>query len=116
MASVVVTGGVRGLQGAGAGAGAGEGLDLGELFAYLKASMQPAAVPAFLRLQSDFEDQQAKSTGTMKFRKLDYVADGYDPERVPGGELLLFRDDQAATFTRIDGPLFARINSGELKF
>ncbi|MCZ9335696.1 hypothetical protein, partial [Klebsiella pneumoniae] len=40
----------------------------------------PYARPCFVR-----QLKSADTTGTFKYRKSDLVADGFDPDRVPGG-------------------------------
>jgi fatty-acyl-CoA synthase len=61
-----------------------------------------------LRFQSEID-----MTSTFKQRKLDLVADGFDPERVPNG--VFFRESERNNFVRLDAALYGRIISGALK-
>ena len=65
------------------------------------------ARPVFLRLQSEIE-----ITGTFKYRKVDLVADGFDPEKI--GEPLYFRDPQKG-FMPLDAALYKEICEGRVR-
>jgi fatty-acyl-CoA synthase len=52
-------------------------------------------------------------TGTFKHRKVDLVREGYDPDRI--SDPIYFRDPQQGTYVPLDGELFRRIESGEIR-
>jgi fatty-acyl-CoA synthase len=84
---------------------AGEGFDLEILRAVIEAALPPFAQPLFLRLTPALA-----VTGTFKPRKLDLVADGFDPERVSGP---LYFHDRGAGFVALTPAIHAAIVSGE---
>jgi fatty-acyl-CoA synthase len=69
--------------------------------------LPPYAQPLFLRLQPEIE-----TTGTFKYRKLDLVKDGFDPETVK--EPLYFKQPGEG-YVPLDSALQARIVGGEFK-
>ena len=84
---------------------AGEGFDLQALRAAMELALPAYAQPEFLRLSSALA-----VTGTFKPRKLDLMADGFDPARVSGP---LYFHDRELGFVPLSPILFARIMSGE---
>jgi fatty-acyl-CoA synthase len=85
----------------------GSEFDVTRLGDHVDAELPHYARPLFLRLQSEIE-----TTGTFKYRKLDLVADGFDPARV--SETLFFKDSSAG-YVPIDAALHARITAGEVR-
>jgi len=85
-----------------------ESFDLAAFAAHISASLPAYARPLFLRFQSEID-----MTSTFKQRKLDLVAEGFDPGRVLGG--VFFRDSEKNNFVRLDAQLYARIASGAFK-
>ena len=71
-------------------------------------AMLPAyAQPLFLRLQPAFE-----TTGTFKYRKLDLVKDGFDPDKVK--EPLYFKAPGEG-YKAMDAALYGKVVTGEFK-
>ena len=66
------------------------------------------AQPLFVRLIPSLD-----ATGTFKVRKLDLVADGYDPARFKGA---LFFHDPRRGYVKVTKSVFDRIQSGAVKF
>jgi fatty-acyl-CoA synthase len=88
----------------------GDDFNMEPVYNVLKTGLQAAAVPIFIRLQRDFTDM----TGTMKFRKVDFQKDGFNPAAVT--DELFFRDDKSKSYVPITPGLFDDINSGAIKF
>ena len=82
------------------------GFDLGVLQARVDAELPAYARPVFLRLSPAIE-----ATGTFKYRKVDAVAEGYDPAKV--SDPLYVRD--GAAYVPLDAAALARVQSGELR-
>jgi acyl-CoA synthetase (AMP-forming)/AMP-acid ligase II len=80
-----------------------DGFDLGAFAAYVTASLPAHQRPYFVRLQ-----RELAVTGTFKHRKVDYLAQGYDPSR-SGDPLYLL---EGGRYARIDADLHARIQDG----
>ncbi|MBV8850207.1 MAG: long-chain-acyl-CoA synthetase, partial [Methylobacteriaceae bacterium] len=79
--------------------------DIAALREHLKAHLPDYARPMFLRLQDHLE-----ITGTFKPRKLDLVADGFDPTRT--GDTLYVVDKAAQAYVRIDAARYADLAGG----
>ena len=88
---------------------AADALDPQALWAYLAARLPGYAVPVFVRLAPRLD-----LTGTFKQRKLDLVADGFDPGRI--ADPLLYSDPTARTYRRLDAAAFAAIGAGRVRF
>ncbi|HKT54125.1 MAG TPA: long-chain-acyl-CoA synthetase [Caulobacteraceae bacterium] len=71
------------------------------------AALPPYARPVFVRLQPEIA-----TTGTFKHRKVDLVAEGFDPGRI--GEPLFVRAG-AEGYEPITAALFAEIEAGEVR-
>ncbi|MDH3708190.1 MAG: long-chain-acyl-CoA synthetase [Acidimicrobiia bacterium] len=80
-------------------------LDMAELHASVTAQLPAYAQPLFVRIRPVLE-----TTSTFKHRKVDLVADGYDPARVD--EPLYFLDRDAAAYVALDQSLHAEIEAG----
>ena len=65
------------------------------------------AQPVFIRMLPAID-----TTGTFKVRKMDLVAEGFDPARVGGP--LYFRDAQKS-YVKLTKPLFGRLTAGDIK-
>ncbi len=85
----------------------GPGFDLGALARVVDANLPPYARPLFLRLRAAIE-----TTGTFKYRKLDAVAEGFDPARV--GDPLYWREPGGG-YAPLDAAAHARIAAGEVR-
>jgi fatty-acyl-CoA synthase len=83
-------------------------IDLKALYAHLARTLPVYARPVFVRFQ-----QQAETTGTLKFRKVDLVAEGFDPGRAT--DPLFVADNEHGTYTPIDAAMFARVMSGTMR-
>ncbi len=78
------------------------GFDLAALRTHLKAHLPDYARPLFLRLQDHLD-----ITGTFKPRKLDLVADGFDPAR--SGDPIYVDDKEAQAYLRMDATRYAEL-------
>jgi fatty-acyl-CoA synthase len=86
----------------------GEGFDLAALRAHVARELPSYARPIFLRIKRDID-----TTGTFKYRKVDLVADGFDPAKTSDP---LYVDDPAAGAYAPLTPERARaIESGSVK-
>ncbi|MBN8552792.1 MAG: long-chain-acyl-CoA synthetase [Caulobacterales bacterium] len=74
--------------------------------AYVDAELPPYARPVFLRLRKTMD-----TTGTFKYRKVDLVADGFDPSKTT--DTIYVRDK--ATYVRMKPDRFADIMQGQAK-
>jgi fatty-acyl-CoA synthase len=82
------------------------GFDLRTFGDRVSKDLPPYAQPLFLRLLPAIE-----TTGTFKYRKLDLVADGFDPAKVKD---LYFRDPDKG-FVPLTQPLYEQILSGDMR-
>ena len=83
-----------------------EGFDLKAFGDYVGRELPEYARPLFLRLLPAIE-----TTGTFKYRKLDLVADGFDPAKVRD---LYFRDPDKG-FVKLTKQLYEKILKGEVR-
>ncbi len=85
-----------------------DNIDLTSLHGYLAAQLPEYARPVFLRIR-----QEIDVTTTFKQKKMDLVAQGFDPRTV--ADPIYFNDPQQKAFVRMDTGLFERINAGEVR-
>ncbi len=85
------------------------GIAVDVLYAHLAATLPAYARPVFLRLQGEVE-----TTGTLKYRKVDLVKDGFDPMNT--SDPLYFADAEQKAYVPIDPVLFRKIVSGGVRF
>ncbi len=85
----------------------GEGFDIKTLKDQLEEALPHYAQPVFVRLQPQIE-----TTGTFKHRKLDLVAEGFDPDRIKGP---LFYRNPAKGYVKLSKAAYAKIVSGDLR-
>ena len=85
-----------------------DGFDLAAFHAHVEQSLPGYAQPLFIRLQ-----RQIETTGTFKYRKVDLVADGFDPARVK--DPLYFKNPAKKAWTKVTKASFARICEGAFK-
>jgi fatty-acyl-CoA synthase len=85
----------------------GPEFDLATFQTQSEAMLPPYAQPLFLRLQPEIE-----TTGTFKYRKVDLVEEGFDPDKVK--EPLYFKEPGAA-YMPLDSALHGKIINGEFK-
>ncbi len=82
--------------------------DLDKLRAYLAERLPAYARPLFLRFRSEIE-----VTGTFKQRKVELVAEGFDPRRV--ADAVFFDDRTLGGYGRVREALLAGLESGEIR-
>jgi fatty-acyl-CoA synthase len=85
------------------------GFDPRLLYAHVCRQLRPCARPVFLRIRSEIE-----KTGTFRYRKVDRVVEGFDPDTV--SEPLYFLDDEQQAYVPLDRTLFDRIIAGDIQF
>ncbi len=83
-------------------------IDYQALFAHLSEQLPNYAVPIFLR-----ESQAAETTGTFKFRKVDLVEDGFDPQKISDPVYVL--DRAAKTYLPLTKTIYGQILSGKMR-
>ena len=86
----------------------GDDFDLDRFPARLAERLPDYARPLFLRFREALE-----TTSTLKQRKLDLVDEGYDPSRIT--DPLFVADPVTGGFVRLDGDLYGRIETGDLR-
>jgi fatty-acyl-CoA synthase len=74
---------------------------------YVARTLAPYAQPLFLRLIANLE-----TTGTFKHRKMDLVADGFDPGKIASG---LYFHDRNEGYVPLTAALYAMILTGEVR-
>ena len=79
--------------------------DGGAFYAHAARHLPAYARPAFVRLVGEMD-----VTGTLKQRKLQLAAEGYDPAQV--ADALLIRDDDRRRYVPLTPALLAEIRSG----
>ncbi|MFN3912658.1 long-chain-acyl-CoA synthetase [Hyphomonas sp.] len=84
-------------------------VDFAGLYAALDAKLPTYAVPIFIRVQPE-----AETTGTFKYRKVELVADGFDPEKV--SEPLWILDPGERRYMPMTPGRYAMLLSGGYKF
>ncbi|HVP29693.1 MAG TPA: long-chain-acyl-CoA synthetase [Myxococcota bacterium] len=84
------------------------GLSLESLYAHVERQLPAYARPLFLRLRTEME-----VTGTFKHRKVELVAEGFDPSTI--AEPLFFADAEKRSFVPLDAALYERIQAGEIR-
>jgi fatty-acyl-CoA synthase len=89
-----------------AGLVVGEDFDLKAFEAFIAERLPAYAQPAFLRLLPEIA-----VTGTFKYRKIDLVADGFDPATVK--DQLYFKGPRG--YQRLTRPQHAKIVAGETR-
>jgi fatty-acyl-CoA synthase len=82
--------------------------DLPALHAHLREALPDYARPLFLRIRKTID-----LTTTFKQKKIDLVAQGFDPERIP--DPLYFNDAQSGMFVPLDPTLYNRIVTGQVR-
>jgi fatty-acyl-CoA synthase len=82
--------------------------DLAGLRAYLRRELPPFARPLFIRLQ-----QTIDTTGTFKYRKMDLVREGFDPDVVK--DPMFFDDPETEAFAPITPSLRDWVTAGSVK-
>jgi fatty-acyl-CoA synthase len=83
-------------------------LDLAGLHAHLQRSLPDYARPVFVRIRGAID-----VTSTFKQKKLDLVAQGFDPAATK--DAIYFNSPEAGAFVALDAALYARICAGEVR-
>ncbi|MDP3740075.1 MAG: long-chain-acyl-CoA synthetase [Hyphomonadaceae bacterium] len=86
-----------------------DGVDLHGLYMHLMTTLPAYARPVFLRLQAEVD-----TTGTLKYRKVDLVTEGFDPKKA--ADPLFVADPDKRSYAPIDVPMFTKIVSGGMRF
>ena len=85
----------------------GPEFDIASLAEYVDRELPAYARPIFVRLQPEIE-----TTGTFKYRKIDLVADGFDPAKTK--DPLYFRDP-AKGYVKVTKAIHAKVVAGGFK-
>lgn len=85
-----------------------EGVDLKALYAHMTAHLPSYARPIFVRFQAE-----AETTGTMKYRKVELVKDGFDPMNTK--DALFVADNERQTYVPITADVHRDIVSGKVR-
>src|SRR5262249_52788446 len=85
-----------------------DGVDVAKLYQHLAEHLPSYARPVFLRLQGEVE-----TTGTLKYRKVDLVKEGFDPMNT--SDPLFVIDAERKTYAPIDVEMFRRITGGAMR-
>ena len=86
---------------------AGPEFDIKTLHEKLEGELPDYAQPVFIRMQPEME-----VTGTFKYRKMDLVADGFDPDRIRGP---LYYKSLNKGYVKMSKPTYAKIVSGGVR-
>jgi fatty-acyl-CoA synthase len=84
------------------------GIDTHEMWKRLSENLPSYARPVFLRFQGE-----AETTGTMKYRKVELVADGFNPGKT--SDPLWVADLEKGEYVPLDAAMYARIMSGQVR-
>lgn len=85
-------------------------VDMAGLHKRLAALLPSYAVPIFIRVQPE-----AETTGTFKYRKVELVAEGFDPARVEGDGLWMY-DPAEGGYAPMTAERYQRLLAGGFKF
>ena len=86
---------------------AGPEFDIKTLHEKLEGELPDYAQPVFIRMQPEME-----VTGTFKYRKMDLVADGFNPDRIHGP---LYYKSLNKGYVKLTKPTYAKIVSGGVR-
>jgi fatty-acyl-CoA synthase len=84
-----------------------ESFDIAKLQAHAESCLPPYAQPIFLRLSPEIE-----TTGTLKYRKIDLVAQGFDPKVIKSP---VFMKHPEKGYIPLDAALYRRIAQEKVK-
>ena len=85
-----------------------EGVDLAALYAHLTSNLPAYARPAFVRFQDEVE-----TTGTLKYRKVDLVKEGFDPMNT--SDPLFDADVANKSYSPITADVLRDVLSGKMR-
>jgi fatty-acyl-CoA synthase len=83
-------------------------IDLDALREHIHESLPAFARPLFLRLQ-----EAADTTGTFKFKKVDLVKDGFDPQRIK--DAIYFDHPAIGKYVRLTQEMYEQIINGKVR-
>jgi len=84
-------------------------IDFDTLFTWLSDHLPKYAIPLFIRVQ-----QQADTTGTFKYRKVELVKEGFDPEAID--DPLWYYDPDSGKYEPLTVDAHETLRSGAVKF
>ena len=84
-------------------------VDYATLYTWLAERLPKYAVPLFIR-----EQKEAETTGTFKYRKVELVKEGFDPNEV--SEPIWFLDPETSAYTPMAPDAHETIKAGAIKF
>ena len=87
----------------------GKGIDFDTLHADLCARLPAYAVPIFIRVQ-----KEAETTGTFKYRKVELVKEGFNPDNM--AEPIWFADPQKGAYVPVNHDTYESILAGTYRF
>lgn len=85
------------------------GVDLPQLYRRMARALPAYARPVFIRMK-----QNVETTGTLKYRKVDLVKDGFDPMNT--SDPLYVVDNDAETYVPVDQDMLRKIAGGGYRF
>jgi fatty-acyl-CoA synthase len=85
-------------------------IDFDTLYDWLAERLPKYAIPLFIRVQPE-----AETTGTFKYRKVELVKEGFDPDQV-GGEPVYFYDPDSGKYELLTQDGYDTLKSGAVKF
>jgi len=85
-------------------------VDMPGVYKRLTALLPAYAVPIFIRVQPE-----AETTGTFKYRKVELVAEGFDPAKVEGDALWMY-DPAEGGYAPVTAERYAKLLAGGFKF
>lgn len=85
-------------------------VDMPGVYKRLTALLPSYAVPIFIRVQPE-----AETTGTFKYRKVELVAEGFDPAKVEGDALWMY-DPAEGGYAPVTAERYAKLLAGGFKF
>ncbi|MEO1641691.1 MAG: long-chain-acyl-CoA synthetase [Pseudomonadota bacterium] len=85
-------------------------VDFDGLYTWLDERLPKYAIPLFIRVQ-----KEAETTGTFKYRKVELVKEGFDPDEV-GGEPLWYFEPEQGKYVPLTGDAYDTLKSGAVKF
>ncbi len=84
-------------------------VDYDGLYAWLSEHLPKYAIPLFIR-----EQQEAETTGTFKYRKVELVKEGFDPNTV--SEPIWYFDPDSGKYEPLTPDAYETLRSGAVKF
>lgn len=85
-------------------------IDFDTLYDWFAERLPKYAIPLFIRVQPE-----AETTGTFKYRKVELVKEGFDPDQV-GGEPVYYFDPDSGKYELLTQDGYDTLKSGAVKF